>query len=277
MAKAERITDAAKALGDTMADNVSQTFADYCRQHPEVTHGYAIPLDDDAAAELAKQFRLNVAEDLKTTKNPENDIPGLVRNAFDRAAANLVGQKVAMLQQLDAMGLDEPVKELAASFIVSEQGLTAAQFQAIWAAATAQRDLLQGMLAANPPKTAGEIAAALRGFMQALNVPEAAAPLTAKAAMEKATGLAMALLGLSAPPAGLDGVRALRDQLDSAQMRGKLAMLKQAVRAADTPEQAAPVNLFIDTAETVCRALCDKAREMDVAQQQAQISLSLKR
>ena len=271
--RTEKIVNDARTIRENLIAGLGNAVTEFTGRHPELTHGYDFKLEGAAAAELAKQFRKMVMQNLKTTLRPDEDLPGLVQRAFESTLTEMIAQKLPLMEKLDALGIENPkAKALFTSLINSDaSGLTPDTLEALSQAAHANFAMLQGMLNANPPKTAGEITQALQQTVLALT-QSAGNPARVRELARKSLDLAVSMLALSEPAVGIEDMRKLRDAVDGTQMRQTLSMTKRAALLAENPADAAPVNLFVEMAEGLGSALCGKVREMDIAGQDAKIN-----
>jgi hypothetical protein len=275
--KVEQLKTEAAALQNEKIASIGDAIRDFAARHPEVTGGHDFTVSGAAQQELVKQFRMNVTTAINSSHHPNADVPGLVQNALDDAISKMIEQKKPLLDTLeDIQPANGKIKDIARNLILSDNsGLTPDRFRVLLQSAMFRSEMLREMAAAKPPMSQQKIAEMLKQITQHMELAARTIEdptLSSADAVRKSAELALALLDAFEPPASLQTIRALRDQLDSEPMRQTIGLYKRVAALAEDPAQAKMLNVYVDGLEALCEGLCNKAREMDIAEKSAQIA-----
>gem|GEM_PF-468659 len=269
-AKTEAVNKQTKTLVNAEIAKIGQTFREFTAANPELTGGRTFQLSGKAEQQLIAQLRMNVNEALKTTMHPEGQLEQIVQTALRETISAQIAEKMPLLEKLDELHPQEgPEKQAARALILSDgSGMSPERFGSIDQSAGLQFSLLNELTGAQPASSHEQIVDTLQ--MITTYIHETAGLLgesfnEIKGTAQTAANLALAKFMGTEPPPSLETVKALRDQIDSPQMRNLLSMLKTSEQFAADPQHGTGVQFFIDTVESLGQALCEKAREMDVA------------
>ena len=155
----KQIRDASTAMLNTMSEHI----AAYIEEHPQLTKGLpegALRLEGNALNRLAEKFQAALDQSLKSESALAFTPQALVQDAFEKALAPILAQKVELLNELEKLPFATAAqKEAFTLWVCSAKALKSPEeLRIIHTYARQQAELLRTIVDAEPPMSLEDIA-----------------------------------------------------------------------------------------------------------------------